>query len=77
MKCNGIVIAMCQSDLRRNSPPRPNEFGGIEEERRLSNGKWDQFVEEKKTKNKETIRGRKEKKKRGKKERKGKRKERM
>ena len=39
---------MCKSDLRRNSPPRPNQFSGIEEERILSNGKGDQLVEEKK-----------------------------
>ena len=46
---------MCQSDLRRNSPPRPNEFGGIEEERILSNGKGDQFVKGNKTEKKKQF----------------------
>ena len=54
---------MCQSDLRRNSPPRPNQFGGIEEERILSNGKGDQFIEENKTeKKKQFMEGRRKKK---------------
>ena len=54
---------MCQSDLRRNSPLRPNQLGGIEEERILSKGKGDRFVEENKTEKKKQFVERKRKKK--------------
>ena len=55
MRTHGIVIAMCQSVLRRNSPQIPNEFGGIEEKRGREERKGKKREKKKKKKEEEPI----------------------
>ena len=55
MRTHGIVLAMCQSVLRRNSPPRPNEFGGMEEKRGREERKGKKREKKKKKKEEEPM----------------------
>ena len=55
MRTHSIVIAMCQSVLRRNSPLRPNEFGGTEEKRGREERKGKKKVKKKKKREEEPV----------------------